>query len=221
MPIIAISRGTFSGGEALADAVAQRLAYRCVSREDVVAVAQAYGVPAEEITAAMEKRPSLLNRVVGDQTVYLAFMRAALCERARGDQLVYHGHLGHFLLPGVAHVLSIRVVADREYRLRALERDHQLGGPEARAYLERVDQERREWTRFLFGVDWDEPLLYDLVLNLSRMALETACALVAQAAHRPEFQPTPASRQALEDLSLRSWAEVRSRIGIGPMYRTS
>lgn len=221
MPIIVISRGTFSGGEALAAAVAKRLAYRCVSREDVVAVAQAYGVPAEEISAAIDKRPSLLNRMVADQTVYLAFMQAALCERARGDQLVYHGHLGQLLLPGITHVLSVRVVADREYRIRAIERDHQLGPDEARAYLERVDTERRDWTRFLFGVDWNDPLLYDLVLNMSRMTLETACTLVTDAAHRPEFQPTTASRQALEELTRRSWAEVRSRIGIGPPSQTS
>jgi hypothetical protein len=144
MPIITISRGTFSGGEALAHAVAERLRYRCISREDLMTVAPAYGVPAEECAAAMAKRPSLLHRVLGDQTIYLAVMQAALCERARGDHLVYHGHLGHLLLPGIAHVLSVRVIADQESRLQAIERQHHLGWREAVAHLERVDKERRE-----------------------------------------------------------------------------
>ncbi len=221
MSIITISRGTFSGGEALAHAVADRLHYRCLSREDLVAIAPAYGVPAEELAAAMEKRPSLLQRVLGDQTVYLPFMRAALCEQARGDRLVYHGHLGHLLLPGISHVVSVRVIADENTRIHVIQRQHQLGVQQAAAYLERVDRERREWTRFLFGVDWDAPLLYDLVLNLTRLTLETACTVVADLVSDPVFQPTTASRQALEDLTRNSWAEVRSRTALGVPYEGS
>ncbi len=220
MAIVAVSRGTFSGGEALAKAVAERLGYRCISREELVAVAQAYGVPAAELTAAMEKRPSLLERVAGERTVYLKFLRAALCEQARGDKLVYHGHLGQLLLPGIPHVIGVRVIAELEFRLRAVEKQQQLSRKEALAYIQKVDRERREWTQFLFGVDWDDPHLYHVVLNLSRMTLDAACEAVARLVERPEFQPTPASMKALEDLTLSSWAEVRSRMVYGPMYPT-
>jgi hypothetical protein len=87
----------------------------------------------------------------------------------------------------------------------------------ALAYIEKVDQERREWVRFLFGVEWDDPLLYDLVLNLSRMSLDTACAAVIQLAARPEFQPTPESAKALRDLVLRS--RVEAALAIDPRTR--
>jgi cytidylate kinase len=221
MSIIAISRGTFSGGEALAKVVAERLGYRCISREDLVAVGKAYGVPAEELSAAMEKRPSLLARVVGEHTVYLKFVRATLCEHARGGNLVYHGHLGQLLLPGISHVIGVRVIANPEFRIQAVQRQQPLGRKEALAHIEQVDKERREWTRFLFEVDWDDPSLYDVVLNLSRMSLETACETVAHLTERPEFQPTAASLKALEDLTLSSWAEIRSKLGAGPMYSAS
>ncbi len=218
MPIVAVSRGTFSGGEALAKAVAERLGYRCISREELVAVAQAYGVPAAELTAAMEKRPSLLERVAGEHAVYLRFLRAALCEQARGDKLVYHGHLGQLLLPGISHVIGARVIADLEFRLQSVQEQHQLTRKEALAYIEKVDKERREWTRFLFGVEWDDPQLYHVVLNLSRLSLDAACEAVARLAERAEYQPTPASMKALEDLTRSSWAEVRSRMPLGPIY---
>ena len=221
MSIVAVSRGTFSGGEALARAVAERLGYRCISREELVAIAQAYGVPAAELTAAMEKRPSLLERVAGEHTVYLKFLRAALCEQARGDKLVYHGHLGQLLLPGISHVIGARVIAEVEFRLRSVQEQRQLTRKEALAYIEKVDKERREWTRFLFGVNWDDPHLYHVVLNLSRLTLDAACEAVAHLAERPEFQPTPASIKALEDLTLNSWAEVRSRMPLGPIYPAS
>lgn len=205
MSIIAISRGTFSGGEALAKGLAARLGYQCLSREmNLEAAAQRYGVPMEGLVAAMEKRPSLLERLVDEVSVYLTFVRATLCEYIRGDKLVYHGYLGQLLLPGISHVISVRVIADMEYRLEVAQRQQNLTRNDAPAYIERVDRERREWTRFLFEVDWDDPHLYDVVLNLSRMSLATACETVAHLTELAEFQPTPESLKAIQDLTLHS-----------------
>ncbi len=209
MAIIAISRGTFSGGEALAKAVAERLGYRCLSREmNLANVARTYGVPTVDLTTAMEKRPSFLERKVGEHSVYLRFVRAALCEQAREDNLVYHGHLGHLLLAGIAHVIGVRVVAEPAYRLQAVQKQQSLNREEAQAYIEKMDRERRAWTQFLFGVDWNDPHLYHLVLNLSRISLQAACETMAHLVGRPEFQPTPASRKAVEDVVLSSRVEA-------------
>ena len=205
MSIIAISRGTFSGGELLAKSVAERLGYRCLSREtNLEAAAKQYMVPAEQLTAAMEKRPAFWERVLGERAAYLTFVQATLCEQARGGKLVYHGYLGQRLLPGIAHVISVRVIADLEFRIQAAQRQQNLARKDSLAYLEKVDKERRAWTRFLFEVDWEDPHLYDLVLNLSRMNMATACETVAQLTERAEFQPTPASVKALADLTLHS-----------------
>ncbi|MGD0266537.1 MAG: cytidylate kinase family protein, partial [Candidatus Methylomirabilota bacterium] len=46
MAIIAVSRGTFSGGEALARHLAERLGYQWISREVILQTAWGYGVPA-------------------------------------------------------------------------------------------------------------------------------------------------------------------------------
>ena len=216
MAIITISRGTFSGGSELAQRVADRLGYQCTSREVMLEAAWGSGIPAEEITTAMEKRPSFWHRVMGQRTAYLTLVRAALCEHARGGQLVYHGHVGHLLLPGIAHVVRVRVIADMPFRIQAALPQHSTREA-ALAYIEKVDQERREWVRFLFGVEWDDPLLYDLVLNLSRMSLDTACEAVTQLAARPEFQPTSESAKALRDLVLRS--RVEAALAIDPRTR--
>src|SRR5512143_749415 len=110
MSIITISRGTFSGGEALAKRVAERLRYRCLGREtNLETAAQRYMVPAEELSAAMEKRPSFWERMLGERAAYLAFVRAALCEEARAGRLVYHGYIGQLLLAGISHVIRVRV----------------------------------------------------------------------------------------------------------------
>ena len=205
MSIIAMSRGTVSGGEALATRVAERLGYQCLSRElNLAAAAKEYGVPADQLTAEMEKRPSFWHRVLGERSAHLACVRATLCETARAGNLVYHGLVGQLLLPGIPHVISVRVIADMEARLQAAMQQQSIGHKEARARIEKVDKERRQWIRFLFDVDWDDPHLYDLVLNLSRMSLETAGETVARLTERPEFKPTPLSLKAMEDLRLQS-----------------
>ena len=43
MSIITISRGTFSGGRDLAECLAQKLGYPCISREVIVEAAERYG----------------------------------------------------------------------------------------------------------------------------------------------------------------------------------
>jgi len=200
--IIAISRGTFSGGEALATAVAERLGYRCVSREVLLEAAWGYGVPVDKLAAAMEKRPPLWERLIGKRTAYFTFVRAALCDQALEGRLVYHGYVGHLVLPGVSHAVRVRAIADMEYRIQAAMRHQGLARKDAVAYIDRVDKERRQWTRSVFDVEWDDPTLYDVVLNLSRMSAATACEMVVRLAEREEFQPTAASMKALRDLAL-------------------
>jgi cytidylate kinase len=205
MSIIAISRGTFSGGEALAERVAERLGYQCLSREmNLDAAAKEYGLPGADLTAAMDKRPAFWTRVVGQSSAYLTFVRAAMCEQVQGGKVVYHGHLGHLLLPGIAHVIAVRVIAGLAFRCTAAQQQQKLAREGALAYIKKVDKERQTWTRFLFEVDWDDPHLYDVVLNLSHMSLETACETVAHLTERPEFQPTAASRKTMQDLTLQS-----------------
>ena len=205
MSIIAISRGTYSGAAALAHRLAEQLGYPCVSREQAVAAAATrYHIPVEELTAAMERRPSFWDRTIGVHIAFLPAMRATLCAHIQDDNLVYSGHAGHLLLPGISHVLSIRVVAELESRVQAAMQRENLSHSQALAALSKEDRTRREWARFLFGVKWEDPTLYHLVLNLSRLNLETTCEAVVRLNESPQFQPTPISHKALQDLALRS-----------------
>jgi cytidylate kinase len=204
VPIITISRGTFSGGSELAAQLQARLGYTLISREIVAEAARSYGVSETRLSEALEKGPGLLGRFVHDRRRYLAFVRAALCERAAHDNVVYHGHAGHLLLSGIRHVLRVRLIAPLEFRTAALRERMGLDEEEAARYIERVDRERVRWTQFLYGADWRDPGLYDVVVNLEHVDLEGACLSVVALAARPCFQADEASRQAMADLLLAS-----------------
>ena len=210
MAIVTISRGTFSGGKAVAETLAQRLQYPCVSREIILDAAKQYGIPEQKLTAALQEPPSFWQQVPEKRIAYLSFVTAALLERAKEGNLVYHGHAGQLLLSGISHTIRARVIADMEFRIKAAMQQRDLTREDAIAAIEKVDKERVKWTRFLYGVEWQDPALYDVVLNLEHLTVSAAAETLARMTDLADFQPTAASKRAFDNLLLSSrvWAEL-------------
>jgi cytidylate kinase len=202
MAIITVSRGTFSGGRKLAEGVAQSLGYRCISREVLVEASGEYGVREERLWRALTQKPGVLERLTLERSRYLAYIRAALMKEVRDEKAVYHGHAGHLLLQGVPHVLRVKVIANMEFRIAAaMEREH-LSEKEAERFVRKMDEDRARWTKFLYGADWNDPSLYDIVVNLDRVDLEGAADIVVRLGSMDEYQPTELSQRTISDLVL-------------------
>ena len=118
--VICISRGTQSGGRELADQLAAKLDYACLGREELNEAATQQGIQVGKLEMAMVRPGIFSERLALERDHYLAFTTAYLCDKAMEGGLVYHGRTGHFLLPGVSHVLKVRVLADPEYRIKAV-----------------------------------------------------------------------------------------------------
>lgn len=209
MAVITISRGSFSGGKLLAECLARRLGYRCVDRDEIVQRAARYGVRQEDLIEALTQPPRLMARLGQEKRAYLTLMQAALREEAARGSLVYHGNAGHLLLRNVPQVLRVRVVAPLSYRLAALKERTAMEGQEAESHIQRMDDLRRKWTRYLYGVDWEDPALYDMVLNLERMEIQEACDVVASAVDQRRLQEGPGFFEAMQDMALASRVEAR------------
>jgi cytidylate kinase len=204
LAIVTISRGSGSGGLLLAERLADELGYEVVSREDIIREAATFGAPEEGLQDALLKPPGFWDRFKHERRRYLAFVQAALCEHAQRDRIIYHGNAGHLLLTGVAHVLCVRIIAPKPFRVQMLMERQKMGREEALDYIEKADRQREQWTRFLYGVDWLDPNLYDLTVNLRSLDITGVAALVAAAVRDPRLETTEASRKAMADLVLAS-----------------
>ena len=204
MSIISISRASLGAGQTLAELVAQRLGYRCVGSEALIAAATGHGVSEPEITKVLETRPSFWERLSSSREWYVTVLRVAMCEIARDGDLVYHGLAGQELLKGVSHVVRLRVIAPPDQRIRSVMEARHISAEAAKQSVQQVDEDRLHRMRHLFGLDWRDPALYDAVINLEQMTLESAAALTIELAGRPEYQPTPASIKRLNDIELAS-----------------
>jgi cytidylate kinase len=203
MPIITISRGTMSGGQALADCLCGNLGVPCIGREAIVAeAADRLGVTPELLTQKLENAPGLWERLTLERRRYVVAVQAALAEHAAAGNLVYHGYAGQMLLRKVPAVVRVRLIAPMEMRIRAVIDRHGLRREAAEAYIRQVDEERTRWTRLIYDVDLSDPQLYDLVLNLENISIQSACQLIIEATKRPEFELTETARAKLTDFNL-------------------
>ena len=217
MSVITISRGTFSGGKMLAECLARRLGYRCIDRDVIVERAAAHGVSQNELRAALEKPPTFLERFKHRKYLYLVLIQAALAEEVRTGKAIYHGLAGHLLLRGGTPVLRTRIIAPIDFRIRMAQERLKLSRDDAIEYIEKMDHDRRRWTQYLYGVDWNDPSLYDVVINLEYVNIEQACRAITTLIRDRCFSFTPECQAMMNDLALAS----RVRAALALDHRTS
>jgi len=179
MSVITISRGTMSGGRLIAEQLSQVLSYRLIDREVIVEKAAASGVSHNELRDAMDKPPTFLERFRHRKYLYLALMQAALAEEVRSGRAIYQGNAGHLLLKGGGPVFRVRIIAPMEFRVRMAQERLKFRRDEAIDFIKGTDDGRRKWTQYLYGVDWTDASLYDVVINLEKIGVEHAADAVA------------------------------------------
>jgi cytidylate kinase len=204
MPIVTISRGSMSGGRALAQSVCRELRSTCVGREVLVEAAAKLGVPEKELVEKVQRPPGLWGRFKQERRIYLVAVQAALAEYVATGNIVYHGLAGHMLLRGLPAVLRVRLIAPVEMRIKAVIEEQGINAADAERYIKHVDEQRSQWTKFMYGVQILDPQLYDLVVNLEAVSLPTAAEIVVATVKRPEFMITQEVAGLLEDFALAS-----------------
>jgi cytidylate kinase len=210
MAIITISRGSYNKGKEVAEKLANKLGYECISREILLEASEDYNVPEVKLIRAIQDAPSILQRLTRQKEKYVAYIRAALLKHVKKNNVVYHGLFGHFFLQDIPHVLKVRIVGDLEARIEDEVSREGISAEKAREMITRDDEERRKWALYLYGADSWDATLYDLVIHLKTIAVDDAVELIDQARQLPGFQTTPESQQAIDGLVAASRLEMSS-----------
>ena len=208
MAIITISRGCFSHGKEIAERVAESLGYECVSREVLIEAAHIFDVSEKELIRSLHDGPTILERMTHGREKYLSYIQVALLEHIEKDNIVYHGHAGHLLLPKISHVLKVRVIAELDERVELLQQKEKFSKEEALAFIREDDRQRAKWTHYLYGTEIGDPSLYDMVLNIGRLKIKNACEIICTVARSETYKATAESRKAVENLAISSHVKV-------------
>jgi cytidylate kinase len=178
MSVVTISRQIGSLGTEVAHQVGLRLGYRVVWRELINKAACRAGCP-EVALATIDDlgllglRPSRKAR-----QAYHEAVRQVVVELANEGQVVIVGRAGQVILRDHPQVLHVRVIAPRDLRARRIAQMHSTSLQAATAQVDASDRARREYLRRYYQAHWEDPELYDLVINTSRLEPEAAAEFI-------------------------------------------
>lgn len=194
MPIISISQGSYSGSQELAEALQKRLGYKVVRLVDALEGAKRYGISKDDMYRGLDMPANFFERFSRRKERYILAMQATLGELMADGDGIYCGLAGQFIFQGLCGVFKVRLVAPMDYRITATISNMRVSHDEAVNYIRHADDRRAKWGRQMFGVDLNSPDLYDLVVNLEHMSLDTAADMITGTIERTEF-PDDCKRQ--------------------------
>lgn len=190
-PCIAISRLPGSGGVAVGRRVAEWLDYGLFGREIVEEVAREMGVDHWVVAGLDERVRTSIERYVSDafrsqrvtEGEYLRQLARTIATIGRRGSAVLVGRGAPFIL-SPEHALRVLLVASRPRRIARYAEVRSLSPDRAEAALAQEEERRREFARVQFGVDYTDPLLYDLVANTGTLSFEAAAGVIIDALRR-------------------------------------
>jgi cytidylate kinase len=218
MAVIAMTREMGSLGKDVAAGLAEQMGLTVVHHELVEHhLAERLGVKESAVHRYLEGEASLFERWKIDKQKLSRYTAEEILELAQKGNVIIRGWGATGVLRHLPHVLRIRVCADMAFRERVMMvRLGLTDATAARREIERSDAAHAGIVRGFFGVDWQNPLLYHLVVNTSGVPVETCVKIVRLLAERPEFQETEETRSALADKLI----ESRVRAALGDAFTT-
>jgi cytidylate kinase len=219
MPVVAMTREMGSLGKDVAAGVAEELGVPVVYHEIIDVLADKMRVRKSHVVRLLDGQANIFQRLTADKTSMSIFTAAEICNLAmKGPGAVFRGWGAVHILRDVPHVACVRVCAPLELRKRRMmERlktdDEALVAEEIRA----SDEAQTAIVRRNFHTDWTDAEHYDLILNTERLTTPQCVDEILNLVRSEQFAETPASRQALADLALRT--RVRAALRSDPRTR--
>lgn len=184
--LVTITRQYGSGGREVADLVAKKMDVRRYDRKVVAMAAERMG-RSEDFHAIMEASYNAPENCLGNLGDYAyekvpqhnrMYIEQAkvIREVAREDgSAVFLGRCADYILRDFPNTYSFFIYADESFRQNR-SRDHY--GNRTLKELDAEDAQRKRYYAYYTGQTWGEAQNYDLMINTSRISLESAAELI-------------------------------------------
>jgi len=201
MAIITISREFGAGGRTFGNMIAEKLGYKFLDDVIIHEIAKEAGVTSKAVKAVeriaggtlsklMSKIVSenYIDRIIGadkgyiNENIYVDVLTKVMKTLAEQDNVVLMGRGGQYILAEHSNAYHILLVSDMEHRIEFMQRYYKLNSAQAERTI-KMGQKRRSLLYTKLGKeDYNSPLNYHLILNMTKLSLEDAlrmaCALV-------------------------------------------
>ena len=199
MSVITISRHFGAAGKTLGRRLADTLGYYYAD-EDIIerAVVEMYSSPdwkriIEEEPSDKLKRyisklnpfgRSLMERPLSDDEVYIdgfhyvELLKLIITKIATDGKAVIVGRGGQYILHDFDDTYHLLLIATEKDRIKLIEDDYRVSNKKAIQIVKRMAKRRANLYSYFDRKDYDDPDLYDIVLNMSLISVDRAEEIV-------------------------------------------
>lgn len=194
--VITISRQFGAGGKTLGEMVSKKLNYSFYDREIIQMVAKKARISPQwaesvekcaggkllKLVSTLISR-SFIQRILDDkgyidEEIFIDLLHKIINQIADEVNAVILGRGGQYILRDRENVLHVLLIANVKDRLKFMQERYDLSSEQAAQAVHREDKRRCIFYRKFGKEDYDNPDLYHLALNMSKLKLEKACDLI-------------------------------------------
>lgn len=210
MSLITLTSGMGCGAIDIAQQLGEKLGMAMYDDERLQEEAVAMGISSDESHNLDEKAPGLFNRLLRIKPdTYVEVMEALIYQVARTDKAIILGHGASFLLRDFGCALHVRIYSSESSRVDTLVNEQELTPDAARKLLRKSDNDRKGFMQFAFNMDWDDPSLYDVIINRDKLGAEGLIDLIVAATDTESISTCSlGALEAMERMSLEKQVET-------------
>jgi len=202
MPVIALTQGMGSLAQDIAEQLARELNLSTLQHEVAEHVASRMHVSKSLISRLRAGKAGTIERLTTDRAAIAVYSAEEVLDTAARGNVVLRGWGATALLRTVPHVPCIRIMRPFDKRVEWLMAELDTDDRElAENEIRRSDHANAARMHEQFGVNWGDPVLFDMVLNTDRLSVDTCVQQIKALLSRPEFAESEQSRAMLQGMA--------------------
>ena len=204
MSLITMTQNIGCGAIEIAQQVAAELGLEVYDDRRLEERAVEMGIQPEELKKVAEKPPGVFSRIMSNKPeAYLDLLQAVVYEVARRGEGIIFGHGSQVLLRDFGCALHVRIYASESTRISSLIDQSGLDRAAAKKMIHKSDSEQKGFLRYSFHMDWNDPSLYDVVINRDKLSAASAARIIIETARSQEIKAcSQTALDSMERLSL-------------------
>ena len=188
MAVITISREPGTFGEEIAARLAGKLGFMLVDRTRLVEFWSEVDPDAASFKNVDEWIPLDDLDIDSESEATVRLLPELIVQLAEEHDLVVIGRGAQGLFRNCPGTLHVKIVAPRQFRVRNIQASEEMPSREARRWTRDLENQRARYLRFLYDLNWADPNLYDLTLQMNRLSIDQALNLIYCAVGEMQIQ---------------------------------
>jgi len=205
MAVITISRQFGAGGKTLGEQIAKRLGYAFADENIIQKIAELAKVSPRWVESVEREAGGRLSRLISrmvskslvdkilkdergyiDEQIYLDYLVVLISQMADEGDVVILGRGSQYILNDLPEACHVLLISSFDNRVRFIEEHYDITEYDAVQLVKANDKRRANLYRKLGKQDYDQPDLYHMVVNTSRVSLEQAERLIVRMVRQQE-----------------------------------